>query len=590
MTRTLIAALPWNLADMMSVQVAGLKAFLASRGEDVVGRHYYLDIHRHFTEDEVEIVHSALLGEHLFAMLLFPEHAAAIGERLRSRSKGVLDPVSCRARLQAYLEEVTESIVALNPDLIGFTTTHMQYLPSLTVAKAVRARLPNVRIVLGGLSLYGEPAKATLRVFPWIDYIIVGEGETALWRLSQQVRGERRVEEVPQLLYRVGAEVRETSVVESVPDLDDLPLPDYSDYFAALSASGRAITPRATIEMVRGCRWGRCSFCVEGLPSRGGFRSKSPARVALEVERCVSEHKILDFVTSDPDVAFNGPLFEAVKHLNLDARFMVELSGLVRVEQLEVMVRAGVRTLQIGIESFSPRMLAALNKGVSLTKYVQLLRFCAENGLKLVYNNIYGCPFTTQQDLDEAVENMRRLLYFQPPRLSEFRVSIGSQIYANYRDYGIQRLLPSDEVEGYPPEIADQVGMLMSFNAGWGFEASAEAPKLDYGPYLELLQDWRQIWALSPRREARRGRGFLRVDHEVGDQRYSVHLSDPVQMELLRVCQQLRRKAELRRRFPDVSEQALDDALEELWRLRLLFRSGGEHIALVSVPASADGL
>jgi hypothetical protein len=61
-------------------------------------------------------------------------------------------------------------------------------------------------------------------------------------------------------------------------------------------------------------------------------------------------------------------------------------------------------------------------------------------------------------------------------------------------------------------------------------------------------------------------------------------------MELLRVCQQLRRKAELRRRFPDVSEQALDDAIEELWRLRLLFRSGGEHIALVSVPASADGL
>lgn len=583
MTQVLVAALPWNLADMMSVQVAGLKAFLGIQGVDVAGRHYYLDIGRYFTDDEVDAVHSRLLGEQLYAMLLFPECAARIGAQVRERSRGALDPERCRERLRAYTEEVVDDVASCKPALIGFTTTHMQYLPSIATARAIKERLPQARVVLGGLALHGDPARATLEIFPWIDYIIVGEGEIALWRLAQHVQGERTLEDVPQLLYRVDGEVRESAAVESVPALDALPLPDYSDYFHQLKRYPRPITPRATIEMVRGCRWGRCSFCVEGLPSRSGFRTKSPDRVAREIERCVADYHILDFVTSDPDVAFNAPIFAAVGRLELDVRFMVELSGLVQPQQFETMINAGVRTVQIGIESFSPALLKAFNKGVSLAKYVQLMRMCADRRVELVYNNIHHCPFETQQDLDDAVENMRRLVYFQPPRLSEFRVSVGSSIYANYRSYGIKRLAPSEEVSAYPQEVADRVGMLVSFNAGWGYERADGVPELDYGPYLQLLADWRQVWALRPRREARRGRGFIRVDHTVGEQRYSLKIDDPIELEIFEYCQHVRRRADLGRRFSRIPEAELDAAIERLWSKHLLFRASGECVALVSL-------
>src|SRR5688572_2811502 len=106
MTDVLVAAMPWNLADMVSVQVGGLKSFLGSRGIDAAGRHYYLDIARYFNDDEVDVVHSCLLGEHLYAMLLFPDCAEDIGARIRKRSRGVLDPKSCRERLRAYTAEV----------------------------------------------------------------------------------------------------------------------------------------------------------------------------------------------------------------------------------------------------------------------------------------------------------------------------------------------------------------------------------------------------------------------------------------------------------------------------------------------------
>ena len=590
MNPVLVAALPWNLADMMSIQVAALKSFLTSRDILALGRHYYVATDRYFSEDEIDVIHTRFLGDHLYAMLLFPENAAAIGARVYEKSDGKLDPQGCMERLRAYTDEVADDVAGCEPALVGFTTTHMQYLASVVTARAVKARLPETRVVLGGLALHGDPARATLDLFPWIDFVIVGEGETALWRLVQHLHGDRPVEDVPQLVYRRDGEVCESSQAETIADLDTLPLPDYSDYMEQLRTRHRQITPRATVEMVRGCRWGRCSFCIEGLPSRGGFRTKSPQRVAQEIEHYVEDYQVLDFVNSDPDVAFNAPIFEQIDRLGLDVRFMVELSGLVRVPQFEAMIGAGVRTVQIGIESFSPDLLKAFNKGVSLAKYVELLRLCADRGVRLVYNNIYRCPFETQQHLDEAVENMRRLMYFQPPRLSEFRVSIGSRIMEKYWEYGIKRLLPSEEVTGYPQDVAGRVGMLMSFNAGYGYEKADDAPSVDYGPYLRQLDEWREVWRMKPRREARRGRGFIRVDHQIGSERYHLWITDPLEIGLFEFCQQLRTRREVVETFESHGAVEVDGALERLWAKHLVFRTSKECIALASLPSRHDAI
>ncbi|MEK7954220.1 radical SAM protein [Luteolibacter soli] len=588
MNSVLVAALPWNLADMMSVQVAALKSFLTSKGIDALGRHYYLGTDRFFSDEEIDLIHSRFLGDHLYGMLLFPECSEAIGARIYEKSGGKMDPRSCLERIRAFTESVADDIVALGPALVGFTTTHMQYLGSIATAKAVRERMPDTKFVLGGLALHGEPARNTLALFPWIDFIVVGEGESALWRLSQHIRGDRPIEEVPQVIYQVNGIIQENPSIESIGDIDDLPFPDYSDYFVQLKARSRSITPRATVEMVRGCRWGRCSFCIEGLPTRGGFRTKTPTRVVKEIQRYVEDYQILDFVTSDPDVAFNAPIFEEISNLGYDLSFMVELSGLVRVPQFDVMIAAGVQTVQIGIESFSPGLLKSFNKGVSLAKYVELLRYCAERGIKLVYNNIYRSPFEVQQNLEESVENMRRLMYFQPPRLSEFRVSVGSAIMNDYQKYGIKRLLPSDEVIGYPDEIAARVGMLISFNAGFGFERADGVQDPDHGPYLELLEEWRSMWLLKPRRRARRGLNFVRIDHQIGNECYQVEISNALEISLFEFCQKLRSRRELRSKFSDVAPEELDAAIERLWDRHLLFRTAEECIALVSLSSSRE--
>ena len=74
----------------------------------------------------------------------------------------------------------------------------------------------------------------------------------------------------------------ETGAGRPIDDLDALPVPDYSDYFRDLDASGVSadVLPVLLFETARGCWWGaksHCTFC--GL--NGGamaFRAKSQSR------------------------------------------------------------------------------------------------------------------------------------------------------------------------------------------------------------------------------------------------------------------------------------------------------------------------
>lgn len=583
----MIAALPWNVSDMISVQVASLKSFLSSKGERVEGRHYYVGTEKYFSQEEIDAIHDKLLGDHLYAMLLFPEKAQAIAEKISLSCDNAIDPDSCSQRLSAFTDEVIRDILSSDPVLIGFTTTHMQYCASIYTSKRIKLQNPDTRIVLGGIALHGDPALETLSLFPWIDFIIDGEGENPIWRLSQHCHARLNIWEVPQLYYREGDAVLRSNGTELVADLNDLPLPDFSDYFHAVKDAGVSVVPRITIEMGRGCRWGKCSFCIEGLLSRRGYRAKSPERVINEVRECVERYQVLDFVTADPDVAFYADMFAEIEKLPFDLNFMVELSGLVRPSHMELMVRAGVRTVQIGIEAFSSRLLTEFKKGVSLAKYVELLRICRDRDVRLIYNNIYGAPFETQQDIDEALENMRRLVFFQPPKLSQFRVSLGSEIIDNLDKYGIERLLPAEEVSGYPEDVASKVGMLVSFSAGYQFERTNRHDTPDRTHYLEQLQFWRQVWGASPTCIARRGSHFIRIDHTVGTQRYHITITDALERQLFEFCQRLKKRKAIYKFFSEVERVSLDDALERLWKKNLVFVTPEECVSLVSIEVGS---
>ena len=84
-------------------------------------------------------------------------------------------------------EELQQSIYRFSPALFAInclTTLHFQFVAH--IAETLRKKYPNIPIVVGGVhpSLFPEDI---LKNCPYIDYIIVGEGEEQITQLADKL-------------------------------------------------------------------------------------------------------------------------------------------------------------------------------------------------------------------------------------------------------------------------------------------------------------------------------------------------------------------------------------------------------------------
>src|SRR5262249_422442 len=137
----------------------------------------------------------------------------------------------------------------------------------------------------GGANCEGEMGLQMIRSFPWLDYVCTQEGDIAFPQFIERLLRFDDPRPVPGILRR-GESVALTHP-QLVRNMDDLPIPDYQDYFMQFAHSQLAaqIQPSLSIETSRGCWWGaksHCTFCgLNGATMQ--YRSKSPERALAEM-------------------------------------------------------------------------------------------------------------------------------------------------------------------------------------------------------------------------------------------------------------------------------------------------------------------
>ena len=181
-------------------------------------------------------------------------------------------------------------------DLIGFSVCFSQLIPSLLAAREIKKHAPGVPIVLGGSTCAPRIGASLLNVFRQIDFIITGEGEQALLDLCDYLM-EGRENPGPNALYRQDETIHIPDPERDSGEIDEfnqLPPPDYSDYFQELRAQKLSFIPELPVEFSRGCWWNKCAFCNLNLQWRG-YRYKSGERMIKEVEFLQKRHQALDF-------------------------------------------------------------------------------------------------------------------------------------------------------------------------------------------------------------------------------------------------------------------------------------------------------
>lgn len=482
-----------------------------------------LDVYAMISENFIE----TFLGEWTFSGVLFPEfnpnhseYFDLISPCFKSYENYLPDRnlkevfLAVREQATAFIESVAQSVANLQPRIIGCSSTFQQHCASLALLKRVRELAPEIITFMGGANCEGAMGLATHKHFPWVDFIISGEGDDLFNEFCYQLLdGGREVD--PSILpygvispsHRTSTKITISAPRASVQNLDQVPIPDYDDYFQTLHASTLSpyIQPGLLIETSRGCWWGQkhhCTFC--GLNGSGiNYRSKSPDRVLNEFTQLCERYGLRKFQVVDNILDMNhmNTVIPVLAAGDEAYNIFYETKANLRWEHLQQLAQAGVRCIQPGIESMHNSILKLMNKGNTAWMNVQLLKWARELGIIVFWNILADFPGESDEWYVEMMEWLPLIAHLQPPSgASEIRYDRFSPYYERPTDWGLNLspLRPYKYVYPLAPEILSELAYffedqnnLVTRYAQEGSESTNE--KTDR-PGLENLKLWVNEW------------------------------------------------------------------------------------------------
>jgi ribosomal peptide maturation radical SAM protein 1 len=436
--KIVLVSMPWNLLETPSLPLGLLRARARASKHPAAITDYYGNLRwaEHLLErsggaitpeDYSYIANWGVwhgMGDWVFAGVLSGQpdfHAADYpGYLARQRTEPGKSAVM-RDYAADFIVQAAQEILAQEPDLVGFSSTFQQNVPSLALARQLKHEQPSLPVLFGGGNCELPMGPALHRNFAFIDYVVSGEAEIAFVALLDALSGEREIASVPGLTWRGPDGGSVFNGPAGMVPVDLVPSPDYSGWFDALRLSPVRdhVQPKLLFEAARGCWWGekhQCTFC--GLNgSTMQFRAKSADAVWDALGDLVTRHQVLDIVMVENimDKRHARELLPRIKDAGWDLRLYYEVKANLRSDQLALFSEAGVSHIQPGIESLSTRVLALMDKGVHATQNIQVLRDCECNQLTVDWNFLYGFPGEADADYQPVIEQIPALVHLQPP-------------------------------------------------------------------------------------------------------------------------------------------------------------------------------
>jgi ribosomal peptide maturation radical SAM protein 1 len=203
-------------------------------------------------------------------------------------------------------------------------------------------------------------------------------------------------------------------------DMNESPIPNYDDYFAALNETlvlGDHLKPALPFQTARGCWWGEkthCTFCGISRTAMK-FRAKSGDNVMEQMVALRDRYNINLFQGTEYifDYKFFTTLLPRLKAL--DSFFRFEVKANLKPEQLNAFIDSGVLEVQPGVEALHDGILGLLKKGVTALQNVVLLKRARAVGLSIFWNMLHSVPGDSDDWYGEVADLIPLITHLQPP-------------------------------------------------------------------------------------------------------------------------------------------------------------------------------
>ncbi len=296
--------------------------------------------------------------------------------------------------------------------VVGFSCDYENREEVAQLSRLVRERC-GLPVIVGGPQAIalGKPFLEESRA----NVIVRGEGELPLLALMQYfMDGSGSLETIPGIVFLEDGEERRTPLPAPIMDLDSLPPID-----PALVLDRRFRASTASILTARGCPF-RCSFCYEGGNTRS-VRWRSIENVMAELRQALDANPSIHFVLfTDDTFTLNAArvraFCEALEGYRNQRDFCWFAEAhpqtlLKHPDLVPLMVRAGLGSLQIGIESGNAHILKAYNKKTTPALIEDTVALCHSADVPhLVGNIIVGGAHETEESIAASCQFGLRLL------------------------------------------------------------------------------------------------------------------------------------------------------------------------------------
>lgn len=597
--------MPFSYSKYPSIQLGTLSALLKS--QDILVDCHHLNVH--FAHKigvplyEMICEKRALFGEWLFSYLLFrdnpkraeyPRTFKPVFEQLAHQSGqpiGYFEEIATRVAPQ-FLTWALTAFDWGQYKLVGFTSTFDQNVASLTLAKLIKDLYPTVKIVFGGANFDGEMGMEYFRAFSFIDYVVVGEGETAFPALAQLVL-EGKSDRYPDgVAYRDDDQQKLTQNTTLFTDFSKTGPPDYDDYYRLLSELGETAQGLDRVllyEGSRGCWWGEkhhCTFC--GLNAQSmKFRGKSAEQVAQEMTYLSHRYDTARFRLVDNiiDMKYVEKLFGKFAEEHCDLDVFIETKSNLHKNQIRTLAMGGVKCMQPGLESLSLNQLRAMDKGVTPMQNIVCLKWSFYYRVAVSWNILLGFPGESNEDYRRQIDLVPSLLHLQPPEATgKFWLERFSPYYTKPHDYGVRITGP-----GLAYEYVYDARQVDLKRIAYDFEYELENWPVDphvFEELISMIEGWQQLHRSQDRPFLyySKALGYVTVYDGRNPKAPSRRRYDGLSARVIELCNEAAKSAEQIRAAVAGEVPCGDDemasVLNELTVRRVLYEERGKYFTL----------
>lgn len=362
---------------------------------------------------------------------------------------------------QITIELLVEKIKTLQPKLVCFSVPFPGNLYSaFRSAQFIKSNYPEIKIGMGG----GFPntelrSVSDIRVFDFFDYITLDDGELPVeLLLSNVLNPSTKNEDFNKFKRTFLVENNKVIYLNNSPKHDykqsELGTPDYTDllldqYISVIEIANPMHSLWSDgrwnkLTMSHGCYWAKCTFCDVSLDYIKIYEPITAKLLVDRMEEMIAKTGETGFHFVDE--AAPPALMRALALEILKRNLMVTWWTNIRFEKnftkdLCLLLKAsGCIAVSGGLEVASDRLLALIDKGVTVEQVAQVTLHFTEANIMVHAYLMYGFPTQTVQETVDSLEMVRQLFelgIIQSGFWHQFALTTHSPIGLEPEKYGV---------------------------------------------------------------------------------------------------------------------------------------------------------